>query len=70
MSKMNELSIDHEAYEQYVESLNQDLRREGAEELRKEILRLIEHQRSSVTANPSVELGLALATDLVNRASI
>lgn len=42
MSKMNELSIDHEAYEQYVESANMELRREGAEELRIEILRALD----------------------------
>jgi len=42
MSKMNELSIDHEAYERYVESMNMELRREGAEELRVEILRALD----------------------------
>lgn len=42
MSKMNELSIDHDAYEQYVESANMELRREGAEELRVEILRALD----------------------------
>lgn len=40
MSKMNELSIDHDSYEQYIEEGNTELRREGAKELLIELVRL------------------------------
>ena len=41
MSKMNEMSIDEQetAYSEYVEEQRQELRKEGAEELRQTILR-------------------------------
>jgi hypothetical protein len=44
MSKMNALSIDAQesAYEQYIESQREELRQEGAEELRVDILRSLE----------------------------
>ncbi|CAB4123592.1 hypothetical protein UFOVP46_52 [uncultured Caudovirales phage] len=40
MSKMNELSIDHDSYEMYVEEGNNELRKEGAKELLGELVRL------------------------------
>lgn len=44
MSKMSQEYDDaqHEAYSEYVEAQRQELRKEGAEEMRKEILRLID----------------------------
>ena len=38
MSKMNEQSVDYEAYEAYEEAQRQELRKEGAEEFRKAVL--------------------------------
>ena len=40
MSKMNELSIDHDSYELYIEEGNTELRKEGARELLIELERL------------------------------
>lgn len=39
MSKMNELTIDHDAYAEFVESQNNEYRKEGAKELLIELVR-------------------------------
>lgn len=69
MSKMNELSIDHDAYEAYVESERMDLRREGAEELRSDILRELDVQvRKAWTQD--AKLAFEAAKIVVERATI
>lgn len=69
MSKMNELSIDHDAYEAYVESERMDLRREGAEELRIEVLRELDQQvRKAWTQD--AKLAFEAAKIVVERATI
>lgn len=71
MSKMNELSLEEQetAYAEYVESMNQDLRREGAEELRAELLReLNDLARKAWT--PQEKHGYQTAIVVVERASI
>ena len=69
MSKMNELSIDHDAYEAYVESERMDLRREGAEELRIEVLRELDVQvRKAWTQD--AKLAFEAAKIVVERATI
>jgi hypothetical protein len=40
MSKMNELSIDHDSYELFIEEGHTELRKEGAKELLIELERL------------------------------
>jgi hypothetical protein len=71
MSKMKELYMEQvEAdYALYVESQNQDLRREGAEELRNEIIRNIQ---TSINFAPDdgVRYGLTVALNYVLQASI
>lgn len=58
---MNELSIDHDAYEAYVESEAMELRREGAEEMRIEITRALEAQvRKAMTSQEKFGLNVAL----------
>ena len=69
MSKMNELSIDHDAYEQYVEAGNNELRREGAEELRIEILRALDvEERKAWTSQERFAYNVAKI--IVEQASI
>lgn len=69
MSKMNELSIDHDAYEAYVESERMDLRREGAEEMRIEIVRELDAQiRKAWTKD--AKIALEAAKIIVERATI
>lgn len=71
MSKMNQLSIDEQEtlYAEYLESLNQDLRKEGAEELRKDILRELNTMYKKAWTRPErVAYGVAIM--LVERASI
>jgi hypothetical protein len=68
---MNELSIEEQetAYAEYVESLNQDLRKEGAEELRQEIIRELDLLiRKSWTQ--SEKIGYMAAKIVVERAAI
>jgi hypothetical protein len=69
MSKMNELSIDHDAYEAYVESERMELRREGAEEMRIELLRSIDAEMLKVW-DKQQKFGLQVAKVLVEQASI
>lgn len=71
MSKMNELSLEEQyaAYEQYIEEQRQELRREGAEELRAEILREIEAQLPKMW-DPNGKHGLNTAKVIVTRAQI
>jgi hypothetical protein len=66
---MNELSIDHEAYERFLESENNVLRKEGAEELRIEILRALDAQITKVSTEDT-KLGLRLAMVVAEQASI
>lgn len=49
MSRMNEMSIDEQetAYAEYVEEQRQELRKEGAEELRKGILRELDDMKKT-----------------------
>jgi hypothetical protein len=71
MSKMNELSIEQqeEDYAAYVESLNQDLRKEGAEELRAGILRELQLSLS-MASDTGVKYGLTVAINYVMQANI
>lgn len=71
MSKMKELYMEQvEAdYALYVESQNQELRKEGAEELRIEIMRKIEASMKFGT-DDSVNYGLTIALNHVIQASI
>lgn len=71
MSKMKELYMEQveEDYAAYVESLNQDLRKEGAEELRNEILRNIQNSINFAT-DDGVRYGLTVALNYVLQASI
>lgn len=69
MSKMNELSIDHDAYEAYVESERMNLRREGAEEMRIEILRELDVQIRKAWTNDG-KLAFQAAKIIVERASV
>lgn len=71
MSKMNEMSIDNQEtlYEQYLEDQNNALRREGAEELRADILRQLDSlERRAWT--PEIRQGLRTAVVVVESASI
>lgn len=70
MGKMNELSLaEQEAlYDEYLESQREELRKEGAEELRAEILRgLKEQQLRSTTSN--LKFGLIVAEVVVEQAT-
>lgn len=71
MSKMNELSIAEQesAYEEYVEEQRQELRREGAEEMRIEILRAINEERRRMW-DKQQQFGLDVAKVIVEGASI
>jgi hypothetical protein len=71
MSKMNELSIEEqeEHYAEYVESLNQEFRKEGAEELRTSILRELQLSLSMAT-DDGVKYGLTIAINYVMQANI
>jgi hypothetical protein len=68
---MKELSIEEQeaAYADYIESLNQDFRKEGAEELRKDILRELEYSINSAS-DDGVRYGLTVALNYVLKASI
>ena len=71
MSKMNELSIDEQEtlYEQYLEDQNNVFRREGAEELRADILRQLgELERRAWTSE--IQQGIRTAIVVVESASI
>lgn len=71
MSKMNELSIEDNmaAYEDYIESERQELRKEGAEELRKDILRELESYANRAWTS-EIKQGLLTAAVIVEQASI
>jgi hypothetical protein len=69
MSKMNELSIDYDAYEDYVESERMELRLEGAEEMRKEIIRALE-QRIAKAWTSDEKLALQTAVVIAEQATI
>ena len=70
MSKSKELYMEQvEAdYAAYIESQNQDLRREGAEELRKDILRSLESAKAFASKEMLFAFDKAIA--YVKRASI
>lgn len=71
MSKMNELSLEEQeqAYEAYVEAQRQDLRLEGAEELRQDILREIDKEMRRLW-DPQQKFGMGVAKIIIERASI
>lgn len=69
MSKMSELSLDYDAYEAYVESERMDLRLEGAEELRIEVLRELDQQINKASTQET-KLALETAKLVVERATI
>jgi hypothetical protein len=71
MSRMKELYMDQveNDYALYVESLNQDLRHEGAEELRNDIVRSIQQSIAHAT-DDGVRYGLTIALNYVIDASI
>lgn len=71
MSKMNQLSIDAQeaAYEEYVEEQRQALRKEGAEELRKDILRELNELVKKAWTNHEKH-GYQTAIVVVERANI
>ena len=63
MSKMNELSIDEQenAYAEHVEEQRQELRKEGAEELRQSVLRELEDlKRTSWTSQERIAYNAAI----------
>ena len=67
---MNELSIAEQeaAYEEFVEFQREELRKEGAEELRNEILRELKIQTCKA-ATEQIRLGLDTAIVVVERAT-
>ena len=71
MSKMNQLSIEEQeaAYDSYVEEQRQELRKEGAEELRKDILRQIDEEMRRLW-DPQQKFGMQVAKIVVERAFI
>lgn len=71
MSKMNQLSIEEQeaAYDSYVEEQRQELRKEGAEELRNDIMRELEYSIAGAT-DDGVRYGLVVAMEYVKRAFI
>jgi uroporphyrinogen-III synthase len=72
VSKMNALSMDaREAdYEDYVEYQRQELRKEGAEELRNEILRSLDSYIVTSSGHPATSYQLDHIIDMVKRAQI
>lgn len=70
MGKMNELSLaeQEDAYEAYIESQREDLRNEGAEELRLDILRELKNQ-SLRAVDKQQKWGLETAIVVVERAT-
>jgi hypothetical protein len=65
----NELTDREEAlYEEYVESQREELRKEGAEELRIEILRLIRQEVARSTTS-NMKFGLLVAETVVEQAA-
>jgi hypothetical protein len=71
MGKMNALSLETEEqyYEQYIESLNQEIRNEGAAELRIEIMRQLEGQLSKAFSDTE-RITLKAAMIIVGSAEI
>jgi hypothetical protein len=71
MSKMNELSIEQQeaSYEMFIESQRDELRSEGAEEMRIEILRAIDAEMLKVW-DKQQKFGLQVAKVLVEQAAI
>lgn len=71
MSKMNELSLEQQeaSYEMFIESQRDDLRSEGAEEMRIEILRAIDAEMLKVWDSQQ-KFGLQVAKVLVEQAAI
>lgn len=69
MGKMNELSLAEQEtlYDEYLESQREELRKEGAEELRIEILRELKNQ-SSRAAVSGVKIGIETAIVVVEQA--
>lgn len=70
MSKMNDLSIDEQEtlYEQYLEDERNALRREGAAELKAEILRQLDQlERRAWT--PEIKQGIRTAIVVVESAT-
>jgi hypothetical protein len=71
MSRMNEMSIDEQetVYAEYVEEQRQELRKEGAEELRKDILRELDDMKKTAwTAQEKI--AYEAAKIVVERANI
>lgn len=71
MSKMNELSIEQQeaSYELFIEAQRDELRREGAEEMRIEIVRELDVQiRKAWTKD--AKLALEAAKIIVERATV
>jgi hypothetical protein len=50
MGKMNDASVNYDAMEAYEESIREDLRNEGAEELRSEIIRNLDNHNTHVNS--------------------
>jgi hypothetical protein len=71
MSKMKELWAEEQdnAYSDYLESLNQEFRKEGAEELRISIIRELEYSIRGAT-DTGVRYGLTVALEYVKNANI
>ena len=66
---MNELSLAEQEtlYDEYLESQREELRKEGAEELRLEILRELKHQSSRAVVS-GVKIGIETALVVVEQA--
>jgi hypothetical protein len=71
MSKMNELSLEQQeaSYELFIEAQRDELRSEGAEEMRIEILRAIDAEMIKVW-DKQQKFGLQVAKVLVEQAAI
>lgn len=71
MSKMNELSLEQQeaSYELFIEAQRNELRQEGAEEMRIEIIRALDAE-SKRTASKDVAFGLKTAIVVAEQASI
>lgn len=71
MSKMNMLSIEEQeqAYDEYLEFQRQELRKEGAEELRKAILADIEYEMRRLW-DPQQKFGMQVAKVVIESANI
>jgi hypothetical protein len=70
MGMMKNIALEQQEalYEEFLESQREDLRKEGAEELRIEILRVLQ-QESKKTWSKQIQLGIETAIVVVEQAN-